>query len=87
MVVNPVNLPPTLNPIANPAAILENAGTQSLVVSGITSGIGDPVQNLNVTASSGNLGLIPNVAVTYTSPADAGGLDLHTDCRTPAARP
>ena len=64
VVVNPVNQPPTLSPIANPAAILENAGTQSLVISGISSGLGDPVQHLTVTAVSGNVGLIPTVTVT-----------------------
>ena len=74
VVVNPVNQPPTLSPIANPAAILENAGTQSLVVSGISSGLGDPVQVLSVTAASGNLGLIPTVGVTYTSPETLAAL-------------
>ena len=38
------------------------------MVSGISSGLGDPVQNLTVTAASGNVGLIPSVGVTYTSP-------------------
>ena len=72
--VNPVNQAPTLTTIANPAAILENAGTQSVVISGIGSGVGDPTQSLTVTASSGNVGLIPNVAVTYTSPQTVGAL-------------
>ena len=74
VVVNPVNQPPTLSPITIPAAILENAGTQSLVISGIGSGPGDPVQNSTVTAASGNTGLIPSVGVTYTSPNTLGAL-------------
>ena len=70
-----------------PAAILENAGTQSLVVSGITSGLGDPVQFLKVTAASGNTGLIPSVGVSYTSPQTLAALTYTPNLRTPAARP
>ena len=67
VVVNPVNQPPTLAAIPNPAPILENAGTQSLVISGIGPGPGDPVQGLTVTAVSSNTGLIPNPSCPTTS--------------------
>jgi hypothetical protein len=71
--VNPVNDPPTLNPIANPAAINEDAGLQTVSLSGITAGGGES-QTLTVTATSGNTNLIPNPAVTYTSPNTTGSL-------------
>src|SRR5262249_31804664 len=72
--VLPVNQRPTLATIANPAAVLQNAGTQSVVINGIGSGPGDPTQVLSLTAPSGNTGLIPSVAVTYTSPQTSAAL-------------
>ena len=83
--VTPVNQIPTLNPIANPAPILENttanpATLQTVNLSGITDGIGDVGQLLTVTAVSSNTGLIPNPTVTYTSPNTNGYLSY-----TPAA--
>ena len=74
VMVLPVNQPPVFNTPANPAAILENAGTQSLIISGIGPGLGDPSQVLSVSAASGNPGLIPNVGVTYTSPQSLAAL-------------
>jgi photosystem II stability/assembly factor-like uncharacterized protein len=71
--VNPVNDPPTLNAIANPAAINEDAGLQTVNLSGITAGGGES-QTLTVTATSGNTNLIPNPTVTYTSPNTTGSL-------------
>ena len=44
-------LPPTLDPIADPAPILENAGLQTVNLSGITAG-GSETQPLQVTATS-----------------------------------
>src|SRR5205814_655341 len=55
--VNPVNDPPTLDPISNPAAIDEDAGLQIVNLAGITAGGGE-VQTLTVTAASGNTNLI-----------------------------
>ena len=66
-------LPPTLDPIANPAAILENAGLQTVNLTGITAG-GSETQPLEVTAISDTPALIPNPTVTYTSPAATGSL-------------
>jgi len=65
--VNPVNQPPTLNALAN-VTINENAGLQTVNLSGITSGATNQTQTLTVTASSSNTGLIPTPAVSYTSP-------------------
>jgi hypothetical protein len=71
--VNPVNQPPTLNPPAD-ITLNENAGQQTVNLSGITSGAANENQTLTVTASSSNTGLIPTPAVTYTSPNTTGSL-------------
>jgi formylglycine-generating enzyme required for sulfatase activity len=70
--VNPVNKAPTLDPLA-PITINENAGSQTVNLSGISAGAGES-QMLTVTATSDNPGLIPNPAVTYTSPNTTGTL-------------
>ena len=77
-----VNQPPALTATNNPAAILENAGPQAITLAGITSGLGDPTQNLTITAVSSNPNLIPNsgpgaVALSYTSPG-AGAVLTYT---------
>jgi hypothetical protein len=78
--VNPVNQPPTLNAVSN-FTINENAGLQTVNLSGITSGASNEVQTLSITAVSSNPGLIPNPAVSYTSPASTGSLSF-----TPVAK-
>ena len=71
--VNAVNNPPTLNTLNN-LTINENAGLQTVNLSGITSGAGNETQTLTVTATSSNPGLIPNPTVNYTSPNATGNL-------------
>ncbi len=71
--VNAVNQQPTLNPLNN-LTVNENAGAQSVNLSGISAGAGNQGQTLTVTASSSNPALIPNPAVTYTSPNVTGSL-------------
>jgi hypothetical protein len=71
--VTPVNHPPTLDPIPNPASVPEDSGAQSINLAGITTGDG-PVQSLAVTVTSSNPGLIPDPTVTYASPTDTGSL-------------
>ena len=71
--VNPVNQPPTINLIPNPAAILENAPTQNVLLGGISAGPGES-QDLTITATSSNPALIPNPTVSYTSPDALGAL-------------
>jgi hypothetical protein len=71
--VNAVNDPPTLDPIADPAAINEDAGAQTVNLTGITAGDAE-TQPLQVTAVSDNLALIPNPTVIYTSPNATGSL-------------
>lgn len=73
--VNPVNQSPTLNALAN-VTINENAGVQTVNLSGISSGAANEVQTLTVTASSSNPGLIPNPTVAYTSPTATGTISL-----------
>ena len=75
MTVNPVNQPPTLDPIPNQGPILENtSGAQTVSLTGITDGIGDTGQSLTVTATTNNTALITNPVVTYTSPQRTGTL-------------
>jgi len=71
--VNPVNQPPTLNPLAD-LTINENAGLQTVALSGISPGAGNEDDTLVVTASSSNTGLIPTPAVNYTSPGTIGSV-------------
>ncbi len=73
--VNPVNQPPTLNALAN-VTINENAGLQTVSLSGITSGASNQVQTLTVTAASSNTGLIPTPVVSYTSPNTTGSISF-----------
>lgn len=67
------NQAPTLNVIAN-VTINESAGTQTVNLSGISSGATNENQTLQVTATSSNPGLIPNPTVNYTSPSTTGSL-------------
>ena len=55
----------TLATISNPAPILENAGQQTVSLSGISDG-DNGTQNLTVTALSSNPGVVPNPTVTFT---------------------
>src|SRR5213079_2037744 len=70
-----VNDPPTLNPISD-VITNEDAGLLTVALSGITSGATNESQALTVTAISSNPGLIPNPAITYTSPNATGSLSF-----------
>ena len=71
--VNPVNDLPTLDAIADPAPIGEDATQQTIPLSGIGAGGGE-TQLLQITATSDTVGVIPDPTVTYTSPAATGSL-------------
>ena len=71
--VNFVNHAPTLDPIAN-ITINEDAGPQTINLTGITSGGTNETQTLTVTATSSTPSVIPNPVITYTSPNAAGTL-------------
>jgi hypothetical protein len=76
--VNQINIPPTIDTPPN-VTIDENAGQQTVNLTGITSGAAGNV-TLTVAAASNNTALIPNPSVTYTSPNSTGTLTF-----TPAA--
>src|SRR5205823_5178005 len=73
--VNPVNDPPTLNPI-NDLSIAEDGPPQTVALSGITSGVPNETDSLTVTATSSNPSLIPNPTFSYTSPNNTGALSF-----------
>jgi len=68
-----VNQPPTLNTITN-LTINENAGLQTVSLSGITAGATNENETLTITAVSSNTGLIPNPTVNYTNANTSGNL-------------
>ena len=67
-----VNALPTLDAIADPAAIAQNSPQQTVNLAGIATG--GETQTLTVTAISSNTGLIPNPTIVYTSPNATGAL-------------
>jgi hypothetical protein len=71
--VNAVNNQPTLNAIGN-LTLNENAGLQTVNLSGIGSGAANENQTLTVTAASSNTGLIPNPTVNYITANPTGSL-------------
>ncbi len=71
--VNPVNDRPLLDSIAN-VSVLEGAGQQSTVLTGIFAG-GSENQSLRVAAVSSNPILVVDPAVIYTSPSSIGQLN------------
>jgi len=73
--VNSVNDAPTLAEIGN-VSIDENAGPQTVMLGGISSGASNETQVLTVTASSSNPGVIPDPVVVYGSPNSTGKLIL-----------
>ena len=73
IIPTPGNQPPTLNPLAD-VTLNENAGLQTVPLSGITSGATNEVLTLTVTASSSNPSLIPTPAVSYTNPNTTGSI-------------
>jgi len=72
-VASGANLQPTLDAIANPAAINEDAGQQSVNLLGISAGAGE-TQTISITATSSNTSLVSSVSVNYTSPNAVGSL-------------
>ncbi len=71
--VNAVNQVPTLGAIGN-VTIDEDAGLQTVGLSGISAGSGETGQPLTVSAVSSNPGLVPHPEVSYTSPNGTGSL-------------
>lgn len=71
--VNAVNDTPTLNTLTN-VTINQGVGSQTVNLSGISSGATNESQTLSVTATSSNPALIPTPTLTYTSPNTTGSL-------------
>ena len=71
--VSQVNLPPTLNPLGN-LGLIQNSGSQTVALSGITSGLTNTLTLMMVTATSSNPGLIPNPTVSYVNMSTNGTL-------------
>ncbi|HWX21960.1 MAG TPA: fibronectin type III domain-containing protein [Candidatus Binatia bacterium] len=69
----PPALPPTLDPLVD-ITINENAGSQIVNLTGISSGATNQTQTLTVSAFSTVPSLIPNPTVTYASPNSTGTL-------------
>ena len=65
--------PPALNAINN-ISVNENAGSQTINLSGISLGTVNLSQSPTVTAVSGNPALVPNPTVNYTVPNTTGTL-------------
>jgi hypothetical protein len=68
-----VNDAPTLDLIGN-LTVANNAGPQTVNLTGISSGAPDENQSLTVQATSGFFTVIPTPTINYTSPANSGTL-------------
>ncbi len=71
--ITTVNADPTLDEIANPSAIDQDSGPQTIALSGISAGEGEN-QSLTITATCSNLDLIADLTVDYASPHAVGTL-------------
>lgn len=69
------NQPPTINPI-NPMVLPENAGPQTVTLTGLGPGSPTEVQPLTITATSSNPSLIPTPVINYTDPSSTATLSF-----------
>lgn len=72
-VVTPPPPPPTLNAITN-LTIYQNAGVQTVNLTGLSAGSTNGKPTLVVAAVSSNSSIIPTLMIDYTSPNSAGTL-------------
>jgi hypothetical protein len=75
LTITAANLPPTLRTLSD-VEIAEDGGSHTVSLSGITSGSTSESQNLTITAVSSEPSLIPNPAVSYSSPNTSGSLSF-----------
>jgi hypothetical protein len=75
--VNPVNDPPTLDPVSD-LSINEDAGLQTVNLTGISPGPGNENQPLTVIASNGAPSLLTNLLVNYSHPSSTGQIRFTT---------
>jgi hypothetical protein len=71
--VAPVNDPPILDPLPD-LTITENAGTQTVHLTGISSGAPNENDLLTITATSSKTNFIPNPGIAWSSPNSTGTL-------------
>jgi hypothetical protein len=71
----PVNQPPNIDPVPDPEPITEDAGIQTITLTGIDDGTPELPQNINITAVSSNNSIIPHPAVNYISGDPTGNLN------------
>jgi len=75
LILNSVNDTPTLAEIGD-VTLNEDEGAHTVMLAGIGSGATNEVQTLEITAVSSDPAIVPDPAVTYTSPGDTGSLVL-----------
>src|SRR5207249_1357852 len=75
LTVNPVNDPPTLNPISD-VITNEDSGPVLVNLAGITAGATNETDTLSLTATSSKPALVPTPVVNYSSPNTAGSLNF-----------
>ncbi|MDB5338597.1 MAG: hypothetical protein JWN70_4216 [Planctomycetaceae bacterium] len=68
VVVNPINDPPTIDPILDPAPILEDSPLQTLQLTGLSAGAAEN-QPLQIAVTSDHPDIIPNPNVEYSNGA------------------
>ena len=73
-----VNNPPTLDDIADPLIMLEDAGEQDVELSGISDGGDGESQELTLSAISDNMDLIPDILIEYDQGATIAQLKFVT---------
>ena len=66
VVVNPINDPPTIGAITNPAAIPEDSPEQTLLLTGLSAGAGEN-QPLQITVTSDHPEIVPHPNVEYSN--------------------
>ena len=71
-----VNDRPTLDPLSG-LAILEDAGPQTVSLTGISAGTANENDTLTVIADTTNTALVTNLVVSYTSPDSTGSLSFN----------
>jgi hypothetical protein len=69
------NEPPTLNPVAN-LSVVQGTESESITLTGISSGSPSQKQTLKVTATSSKLTIVPTPSIRYTSPASNAVLTI-----------
>ncbi len=84
--VDPVNQPPTLNPIAN-LSLKENAPAQMVTLTGITSGSVYETRQCLSAPFRATPSLVPNPSVNYTSPHDRRNAIDSRRSRVPSGAP